>query len=541
MFKVMIVDDEPSVRKGLISFIEWDRLDCQVVSEACDGIEAIEKLHSCIPDIVITDIKMPEMDGIEFASFLYSNYSDIKVIILTGYADFSYAQSAIKYGVVDFILKPTPTEKVYEAVEKAKNHILIQRRNIEKIKQLEQQVNNGICEIKEKFIHDIIQGVVSDSSVILSKAKELSLNFTNFFLLAFELSSTLPHKEIKLEEQNRFASAIKKFLSLSFKNIRHYIQFLNNCFIYVILLFEHDDYSKCIHSIITSCDEVLRMTDNFMEFTVSIGISGLHKSILELVNAKDEAFKALANKFYCDNNVFIYSSAIKEQSQNERILINDDMNSIIEFVRSCNHTGAVSALKSMMHKLKTTKQPIDFIKNIGIILCSLCSKMLSNETIDLSSVVESTRDLFEKIIQSKSIESLSQILFEVVKLTAQKLNPTEINNNYAINKVMEYFRLNYKKNFSLQAVSNYVHMNGSYLSRLFKKETGETMTEALTRLRVEKAKELLLKHDTKAYEVASLVGIDDPAYFSYIFKKYTGYSPREFKQTQGILTNKSEP
>lgn len=112
-FHLMIVDDEPTIRKGLSNFIKWDTLDSIVDATACDGAEAMELIRLKQPDIVITDIRMPQVDGIALAKFIYEEYPQIKVILLTGYADFQYAQSAICYAVSDFLLKPTSKDKLF--------------------------------------------------------------------------------------------------------------------------------------------------------------------------------------------------------------------------------------------------------------------------------------------------------------------------------------------------------------------------------------------------------------------------------------------
>ena len=119
MLRVMIVDNEAAIRKGLIHCIHWEELGCQIAAQAEDGVAALEQIASASPDIIIRDIRMPGMDGLELAQAVSERYPHIKVIILTGYPDFSYAQRAIQYHVVDFVLKPTTVENLTHAVEKA--------------------------------------------------------------------------------------------------------------------------------------------------------------------------------------------------------------------------------------------------------------------------------------------------------------------------------------------------------------------------------------------------------------------------------------
>ena len=189
MYNIMIVDDEPVLRKGLLSFVDWESLGCKVVCEASDGVDAKQKLNCGNIDIVITDIKMPCMDGIELSKYIYENFPGIKVIILTAFADFSYAQSAIKYNVVDFVIKTNPTEKIPEAVIKAKKLIIHQREKEDNLKQLESKLSNSMSEISENFFKDIINGIVIDKDIINSKTKEYSIILDNYFVVAYEVNS----------------------------------------------------------------------------------------------------------------------------------------------------------------------------------------------------------------------------------------------------------------------------------------------------------------------------------------------------------------
>ena len=162
IFKLLVVDDEVTMRKGISNYMNWASIDCQVVGSASDGMEAIDFLKNHPVDIVITDIKMPAADGLEVARFVHENHPMTKVIILTGYADFEYAQTAIKYHVTSFILKPTNKKELFAAVQEAQKQLIVsqQQENIAKegvffLKdQLMQELTDHPCteELKEKAL-----------------------------------------------------------------------------------------------------------------------------------------------------------------------------------------------------------------------------------------------------------------------------------------------------------------------------------------------------------------------------------------------------
>lgn len=533
MYRVMIVDDEPIIRKGLINFIQWDSLHCQIVCQAEDGIEAVEQLKSASPDIIITDIKMPGMDGIELTKHIYEHYPDIKVIMLTGHADFSYAQSAIKYGVADFVLKPTSTEKILEAVTKAKKLIAQAREKEAKIRTLEEKVTRNLAEMQDKCIRDILHGIISDKETIKTKMKVLDIQLDHYYVLLSEIKNyekTVMNANTASNEN--YITTLNNVFSVAFKNFKHYNTVMNNKLLCTLVSFNRKDCSECIKDIITTCEEVQDMIESFMKFDVSIGISSLQHDISHIATGYKEAQDALSYQFYNESNIFIYMPRSCEQTENGELSAIKQIDRIFSSVNSNNADEALQMFHQWMEEQKKKKQPIEFIKNAGILLCSLCLKQLPNHHYDLSKVMENAENLYSQILQSKSFDQLNQLLSSVIKSTVDFMTSSDAQSNHIIRKTQEYIEENYDKNIRLPLIAQYVHVNGSYLSRLYRKETGETLTEAITRVRMEKAKELLILTNLKTYEIASMVGIEDAAYFSQLFKKYTGMNPTDYKHLQ---------
>ena len=157
IFHLLIVDDEAAARKGLSCFIDWESIDCTVAATACDGADAIRKIENEPIDIVITDIKMPEVDGLGLAKYIYENHPQIAVILLTGYAEFEYARTAIRYNVSCFLLKPTPKDEIVAAVKEAQQKIIISR-NRDSIAKSE------LAFLKDQFLQDLTCGNVREDT-----------------------------------------------------------------------------------------------------------------------------------------------------------------------------------------------------------------------------------------------------------------------------------------------------------------------------------------------------------------------------------------
>ncbi len=196
IFKLLVVDDEVTMRKGISNYMNWASIDCQVVGSASDGVEAMEFLKSQPVDIVITDIKMPAADGLEVARFVHENYPRTKVIILTGYADFEYAQTAIKYHVTSFILKPTNKKELFAAVQEAQKQLIVSQ-------QQENIAKEGVFFLKDQLMQELTDHLCTEE--LKEKLLSLGLHMDCYYVAAFKPSSDEPDlsalKKIVIEEK----------------------------------------------------------------------------------------------------------------------------------------------------------------------------------------------------------------------------------------------------------------------------------------------------------------------------------------------------
>ena len=530
MFKVMIVDDEPVISHGLVNFVNWGANDCEISGEAENGLEAIELIKRQKPDIVISDIKMPGLDGLGLAKYLYENYPEIKMILLTGYADFAYAQRAIQYGIIEFLLKPVFTEKIIESVNKAKQILIEAAARKNRLLVLESQADDNMGEIREKFIRDVISEVIADVELMQNRMKSLGIRIERYFLLVFQLEE--PDGESP-EEPDKFMYSMKNFISLTFQDYRHYNAFMNRDVLCTVLTFDSSEEAECVQIIIERCEKILSIASNYMKFTISIGVSSMYRGVESLSGAYREAFSALEERFYSDGNIFVFSNNARKDPPSGTYEVNAYLNKMTAYIQSGQCGEAVEVMKSLLGKERETRQTVDHATGLGINICSFCSRLLSNFNLSLEDALQDGNSLYKRIVRCEAVARLQEILTEVIQTTCGYLNSSQRMNSYIVTAAKGYIAAHYHENIKLNTIADFVHVNSSYLSRVFKKETGETITEVINRHRVEKAKELLPNKNIKTYEVAAMVGIDDSTYFSQVFKKYAGVSPTEYRYFNG--------
>ena len=293
IFKILVVDDEATMRKGITNFMNWDSLDCQVVGAVENGLAAMDFLKNSDVNIVLTDIKMPGADGLELARFIHDEYPQIKVIILTGYADFEYAKTAIKYDVVSFIVKPTNKRDLFDAVKKAQEQIIISRNR------------SSIAKEEIAFLRDQLLLEMTTMPYVPSFVKRLSklnLSLNDYYVAAFQL--------VPLEND---ITALKKIIIDEKKNA--YCYRYNNLIITIYFLEKFE--GQIPEHILQNCQEISTITEMLDSKHVAIGISHCHRGAADFRSAVAESIHALTQNFYSEKNIFLFSDCV-ESSEYDR-------------------------------------------------------------------------------------------------------------------------------------------------------------------------------------------------------------------------------
>ncbi|KUP24384.1 response regulator [Paenibacillus sp. DMB5] len=527
MYNVMIVDDEPVIKKGLQCFIDWSILGCEVVCEASNGMEAVELLDYYEIDIIVTDIRMPGMDGLALSDYVHRNSPQTKVIILTAFADFSYAQTAIQYEVVDFVVKTNPTEQIPRAIEKATRLLEKEREQMQKVRQLESKLNDNLSEISEKFLKEALGGLITDEVSLLSRSRELGLELKNYFGVYMEIKE-IPESHAKTNDHHRFLASIRQFLAHAFGERPSYIMPMEKNTLLALVSMDGSNASVSTQTLLTISNEILAMAENFRQYHVNIGISLIHRDVLSLREAYLESKEALQGSFYNDNYVAVYMP-YTSKTLTPGAPPHHAAEQIAGHLQQGQSELAIQQLDQLLENYRSTKEPIENVKVACLLIGSYCFRLLSTSTPFAPEMEESQSAVYKQIQESKSIQLLTDILKRLIQSCSRAIAQSDTQPNYIVIECQKYIRENYNQNLNLQIIADHIHINSSYLSRLYKKVTGESIIDVINKYRIEMAKKLLRNPASKVFEVAEAVGIETPAYFTHVFSKYTGMSPKEYK------------
>ena len=535
MFKVMIIDDEPIIRKGIRNILNWKQFGCEICAEASDGEEGRILIEKYRPDILITDIRMPEVDGLKMINDVKDIIPDCKIIVLTGYRDFDYVQEALKLGVFDFVLKPSKIEDLTAIVQRAVEELKRQKNRTEEFDKLKKLFEQNIPVLREKLLYDLIYEIYPNGEDILARAELLGVNIADFFLLVAEID-TEENENLSQYDMNLYQfGIINTFMDVfsdSFSVVNIPLKDSSVAFI----LQGKDNINDCYDRINDKCNYLQELLVNCFGFTVTIAVSSEGRGILQLPKKYRECIEALERKFYIGNNSVIfyndlssffrvddYSALEKYQrllleaikTGNESI-VSKRIQDISEYINSLENIN-MNYIKALLRYYKPYKQYKAFN-----------SQASNDKKVESINVVS----LHNMINETKSLSELNGLLMDVSMSIASKINSYNTKSiKLVLRNAIDFIHENYNKQITLNDVAEHVYVSTSYLSRMFKKELGKNFVDYLNGLRIEKAKELLMDPRYKTYEVAEIVGIPDAHYFSRLFKKYEGLSPTEYRDS----------
>ena len=537
MFKVLIIDDEPIIRKGLKNIINWKNFGCEVCGEAADGLDGSELIQKHLPDIIITDIKMPEVDGLTMLRDIKDKVPDSKIIILTGHRDFDYVHEAIKIGAFDFLLKPSKIEELTAVIARAVKELKFQRERSEEFEKLQILFQQNIPVLREKLLYDVIYEINTNEEDILQKLELFSISMKKFLLLIVQNDAEdTDSKEISQYDRHLYQFGIINTFSEVFSDKFEVISItLNNigmAFL-VIPLEYNEDISELVDKKCSYLQEIIR---NCFGFTVTIAVSSEGTLLIQLPQKFKECRDALEHKFYMGNNSIIFHGDVNTFFRyDDHSMLEKLQKALIEGIKSGNEPSVTERLHDIYSYVKGT-DPMgkEFIKNFyWNTVSSINNIRMSLPSGDSDKKVEyrELSGLYGLIEKCTSADELNLILDEAARSVSSKVNSY---NNKSIKlilrKAVEYMQAHYQDQVTLNEVAEHTFVSTYYISRMFKREMGKNFVDFLNEIRVEKAKEMLKDIRFKTYEVAEKVGIPDAHYFSRLFKKYVGVTPTEFRE-----------
>ncbi|WP_145330057.1 response regulator [Paenibacillus xylanexedens] len=521
MKKVMIVDDEIGIRENIRNSVQWEKEGFHYCGDAPDGELALPLIEEWAPDILITDIKMPFMNGLELASIIRAQKPQIKIIIMSGHDEFSYAQEAIRLGVTEYCLKPVSATELLQIL-----HEVSQKMDDE------EQRLTSLTMTKEKLLADLCGGLIGTSDAIDS-AKKLSLSLSAKFY-TIVIMDIRPHDDSQNSELllNKTLRILEECCSVDVE-LLSYIRSRTER----VLLLKSSSENRIMAYLEQLRGQIRLDLEQQLNCSVVIGIGshqerlqGIHVSYLEADEDKYITRLTQQNK-----------ASLREIHLDEKMNILLDRSRFLEFLK----IGDPHLRDSFVKEFAAPLQSMDWnSSSYGVYLLNdltLESFRIANQIFRMSADPdENIRSLQQMIRGITSWEACTQYLCDLLDQLWQRRAASSGKYSDVIDQVKAYVSGQYNnEQVSLKSISAHVRISPSHLSKIFSQETGQTITEYLTQVRIGKAKELLKTTSNKTFEIAFKVGYNDPHYFSNIFKKTTGCTPKEYRTRGAVVPDES--
>ena len=517
MYRLVVVEDERDVRQRLITLIKKADSGFQLVAEYENGIDAYDAMATDAPDLLITDIRIPYIDGIELAKRTRNIMPLCKVIIITGYNEFDYAKEAANLGVVSFVSKPVTLESVKESLQKTHDILDQEYVTASNLSKLEAFYRDSLPVIRENDLNRLadMSGIDPDFEKKLAYNK-IDLNYEYFAFCIFDLDQTVKG----WEERNDLAFAsVRSFVEESVRPL-YDLELFNRQDKLCLILKSHQP--MIVATIERTLEQViLRYTDA----TMSVGFSNVHQD-RNFSHMRREAARALEYRgLMGGRSVFYYGNATLP---GEAQLMDEDMiRELGYWIRFHTEEDTLAYLDRIRESMEQNGNLYHYtmmgVLNVLLKNCDHLDRLTENRT--------GQRNIYQQLMESKTAKEAFGLLSDLCRQIFQINDDLRIDTlERNMQKVIAYIDAHYcDADISFESVAGAVNFSVSYIGALFKKKLGTSFVKHLTALRMERARELLANQTFKIIDVAEQLGYADPYYFSHCFKKHTGVSPKEFR------------
>lgn len=539
MYNVIVVDDERIIRKWLSTKLPWEDMGFVVAGECENGESALQMVMEKNPEVLVTDIKMPIMNGIELIRNIRKLGYTTKILVISGFEEFAYARESMKNGVVNYVLKPLEIDEL-----------------VVSIKQIKYELDNEFERISE-YYH--IKKLAADSRIYTEKEFIISLKAGNDIAKTLEMMDKLEilscykyfcclnilYDNLVIEEKrNNKEDIYKNVKSIINSNLEGiYSQIVPDDDNVVIFLSYISDAAVNRQELVKRIQEMEHDFNHLLasfNASVTIGLSNIHKSRMEVFEAYNEAARVEDSRFYygkgklytfddgiydCSDEIIILPDAEKNIIDGFSIgnlqQVDDELGKVFEYFINCRKVKKRCAAKYLSH-----------------VIDLMLEKIIQLEGMDKSRI----RDIYQiksNFIETDTLMEMKEMAISAANYLTGIMDEVRSKSRINIPDVFDFIKNNVvNKELTLNEVASHVHITPKYFSFVFKKETGENFIDYVTKIKIWKAKELLEVTDKKVYYISSMLGFNDFKYFCRIFKKETGVTPTQYRI--GLITLPNE-
>ena len=537
MLKVFLVDDESIIREGLRDNIPWQQFGYEFVGEASDGEMALPMIRKLKPDVLITDIKMPFMDGLALSRMVTQEFPNIRIVSISGYDEFEYAQQAIRLGVEQYLLKPITRSSLQKVLSEIREKIEAEQEQKNYLEKFQNEMQEYEQYTRRNFLEKVFEGQLSVQQ-IYEEAGKLSINLDGpcYNLVLLNLQEKKRSNWVKEMDH---VDGVEEDLLRYFLRFPEYMPFTWSINVYGILIKgESQDMQGYLERCMDNIERICGEYEYFVDWHVAAG--DVVERLSQLPDCYAKANHLLAYRFLMPGEHVLKSTEVVEVSSGinsgniakldiakvdpeiiKGFLAEGEPEEIDDFIKGYL-LGLKEALQSKLFRdymfLSIRFTTLAYVETLGVKQDDFLESV-GTERLDALSGGAGDIENYMKILLQGAIEI--------------RENESANQSKHILKRALEYIEENYcQETLSLNSVSSTIDVSANYFSGIFSQEMGQTFIEYVTQKRMEKAKKLLRQTELHSGEIAAAVGYKDSHYFSFVFKKTQGCTPREYRNSK---------
>lgn len=531
-FSMVVIDDIPAVVNGISRDMEWSLLGIEIVGTASSGEEGLRLIRKTWPDIIVTDIRMPKLSGIDMIRELLQELPQSKFIFISGYSDFNHAQNALRLGAFDYILKPFTPQQLAEVVRKAVEELEEERRKNERMSDMQQKLRESMPLLRQEYLGLLIR-FPAPQDLLLKRWDFLQIDMhpSPLAVIVLEIDGFIQKsKEISVNDAELLRFAVQNIVEETVLKAAQGVIFRDSVHRFVVIV--NPDHHGSALDLAEKCREnVMKYSKN----TVSAGVSKVVEDLSELPAAYLQGVEALTYTFFTGGNSVFFWEHIRKRQE---ILRRPDTELEKELVYALRSGNEEHAERSLLMLLENAEQADGLPSpHSAKAFCIELAALIRDAVPELGDEPE-TAEYMRKLTSPQAMRTeLHNTLRALCGLSCRQVQSRQQSSALeTVQTAIRYIRSHLHMNLMVGDYAAQVHLSTSYFSNLFKKVTGMSVAAFVTQEKMEQAKLMLIDQQTVA-EVAESLGYEERSYFSDVFKKTTGLTPSEFRTKYGRGTD----
>ena len=530
MYKLLLVDDEPEIREGLREVVPFEEIGFSVVGEAGNGVAALQLAEELTPDVIITDIRMPLMDGLTLLKKARAMLPTTQFIILSGYDDFEYARQAIEYNAMGYLLKPISSTEFMDMLKSVRASLDEAAQKRLDVNRLKERFRASLPLMRQSLLASLFSGGISAEEALRHAARyEENIQAPAYAVFMAHVGDELGPD--KIDDPELLPFAVSNILEEVLNTYQRAYLFRFNGQVAGLVLLESDS-QEALQQALDRMEEARKTAAHYLKCELHIGVSTACLHISRLPAAARQAMSALDHAVLARAEHVLCVADVQQGSSTDLVMDDYQLRRLGNLIK----VGAAPEARQQLHDmLDFCRQQVPDTRAYQTYLMELFMgfwRVLSDMQLERADFDEDFDRIHKALLLSCPAVDEAQAIFGALlnKLVSSIDEGRQSAGRQLADRAEQYLKDNYhREDLVLEDLCLHLHVSTSYFSAVFKRETKKTFHQALTALRMDKALNLLSQGDLRTSQVAAQVGLPDPSYFSYCFKKHFGFPPSRAK------------